>query len=62
MNAAQERHNQENRSREDKYRRELDELSTRMNEKIDEVNAAHECTRIAKDAEIRKLHTKIETC
>lgn len=54
---AQERHNQENHSREEKYRRELNELSTLMNEKIDEVNAAHECTRIAKDAEIRKLHT-----
>jgi chromosome segregation ATPase len=32
-----------------------------MKQKIDEVNTAHESTRLAKDVEIRQLHIQIET-
>ena len=59
--AEQERHYHEDHIREEKYKRELDEFAALMKQNIDEVNMAHESTRLTKDAEIRQLHIQIET-
>ena len=53
-------HERENRAREDRHKSERLEASRQFKLKVDELNAAHENTRLTKDAEIKALTEKFD--